>query len=245
MAVEGLYMARRVRGTALHYVRAYEECVRGNLMPTFVNLEKKADEVAEAEYERLGNEPVGESGDDDMASAAQAAQDRALAFYETMTALRQSVLNLFAAGLFHLLEQQLAYLCCDGAFAIPPPGDTKVDFVKDWYRQHFGIDLRSLRSWPIIEELRLTTNVVKHAEGSSAEKLRERQPELFHNPLLRQLDPNDEARIFFNPIRSPLAGDDLYVTPEIFQQYSDAADEFLSDIAKHFEAHSDEWYPRD
>jgi hypothetical protein len=196
MAFDGLYMAHRVRNTALRYVSAYEECVRQNLMAAFANLGKKADEVAEAEYERLGNEPIGESGDDDMASAAEAAQDRALAFYETMTALRQSVLNLFAAGLFHLLEQQLAYLCWDGAFTVLPPGDAKLARLEDWYRRHFAIDLPSLSSWPIIEELRLTTNVVKHAEGSSADQLRERRPELFHNPLLRELNPNDDKKTF-------------------------------------------------
>jgi hypothetical protein len=48
-----------------------------------------------------------------------------------------------------------------------------------------GLDLSSLPSWPVIDELRLVANVVKHGEGDSAEKLRETRPELFVYPSLR------------------------------------------------------------
>ena len=42
----------------------------------------------------------------------------------------------------------------------------------------------------------------------------------------------------------PLAGDDLYITEEFFQQYSQAANRFLLDIVNYFDAHGDEYYPR-
>ena len=53
-----------------------------------------------------------------MALLAERAHDKGLVFYETMYGLRQSVLNLFAVGLFHRLEQELADLCRDGAFMV-------------------------------------------------------------------------------------------------------------------------------
>ncbi len=125
MAVHGLYMARRA-GISAAYVKTYGECVLGDVMSAFADLEKRADEVAEAEFARLGSEPAGEDCSGDMAAAAEAAEDKGQGFYDTMASLRQTMLNLVTAGLFHLLEQQLADLCRDGAFHVPPPNDTKL-----------------------------------------------------------------------------------------------------------------------
>jgi hypothetical protein len=64
---------------------------------------------------------------------------------ETMVSLRQSMVNLMAAGLYHLAEQQLGALILDCAY--DRVRDTNLDVVKDWYAKNLGIDLASLRSW--------------------------------------------------------------------------------------------------
>jgi hypothetical protein len=242
MAVDGWYMEMRVWNSAVRYLSAYGECVHRDLLPVFANLEAKAEVVGEAEYNRLGSEPAGDNWDGDMATLAESAEEKAQAYYDTMAGLSQAVLNLFAVGLFHLLEQELADLCRDGAFIVPPPTDSKLYEVADWYRQHFDLDLRNLPSWSTMDELRLVANATKHAEGPAARQLRERRPELFHNPVLREmhtlLDPVPW------PIHRPLSGEDLYVTPKIFQQYAEAAINFASEIARHFEQHREEYYPR-
>jgi len=244
MAVTGHYLAWQIR-SLVEYVRAFGECVLHDVMPAFGNLEKRAEEVANSEYERLGSEPVGEYGDDDMASAAEAAHEKGLAFYETLVALRQTTLNLFTAGLFHLLEQELADFCYDGAFTVRPPADSNLKVVAEWYRRHFDLDLQSLPSWPSIDELRLVANTVKHAEGGSARQLRERHPELFEHPLVRHLLPGESGALrSLRPIRLPLGGEDLYVTEDLFQEYSQAANQLMADISKHFEVHGAEYYPR-
>ena len=47
------------------------------------------------------------SGDEvDLGDAAELANERGLAYYETMAGVQQGVLNLLAVGLHHLLEQQ-------------------------------------------------------------------------------------------------------------------------------------------
>lgn len=112
-------MAWRVRASPLQLVRAYGEVVLHDLMPTFSNMNERAEQVAAQEYERLAELPAGDDWNGDMGALAEAANDQGVEFYETLSSMRQSVLNLFAVGLFHLLEQQVADLCNDGAFAVP------------------------------------------------------------------------------------------------------------------------------
>ena len=154
-------MIWRVRGGALQRIPAYGECILSDVMPTFSDLDERANKVAEDEFERLGSLPVGEDWDGDMASLAEDANDKGLLFYTTMTGIRQSFLNLFSAGLFHLIEQELADLCRDGAFTVDPPTDTKIGIVRQWYADHFDLDLSTLPSRPAN---RRTQSSGKHGE---------------------------------------------------------------------------------
>ena len=122
MAVDGVYISIRVRNTAVRRISAYGECVLRDVMPTFANLEEKADAVGAAEYERLGAQPARNDWGGDMAGLAEAAEDNAQLFYTTMVDMSQAIPNLFAVGLFQLLEQEFAYHCLDGAFTVDPPG---------------------------------------------------------------------------------------------------------------------------
>lgn len=46
-----------------------------------------------------------------------------------MASLRQTILNLMAAGLFHLLEQRLGSLSQDACFRDTPLAETKFEAV--------------------------------------------------------------------------------------------------------------------
>lgn len=235
-------MAWRVRVSAIPYVKAYGECVLRDVVPAFGNLETRANEVANAAFERYGAEPAGEDFDGDMSDFAERAEDEGIDFYQTMFAIRQSTLNLFAVGLFHLVEQELADLCRDGAFDVAPPGDTKIAEVARWYGDHFGLDLSALSDWHTMDELRLVANTVKHAEGASSEQLRNIRPQLFQHPAVRELLPEEDFGAAL-PIQLPLAGESLYVSAEFFCGYSEAANRFFESIANYFEQHGDEYYP--
>jgi len=243
MSVKGRYMAWRVRSSPAPYVKAYGECVRRDVLPAFSDLVKKAHKVARAEFQRLGSLPADENSSGDMSAAADAAEEKGQVFYDTMIALRQTTLNLFAAGLFHLLEQQLADLCVDGAFEVPPPTDTKLSIVVEWYNRHFNLDLASLPVWTKIDELRLIANAVKHAEGGAAQRLRDLDPKLFQNPSLREVFPDFPFMHTALSLRLPLAGDNFYVTDERFSEYSEVANRMFELIAEFFEAHTENLYP--
>ena len=242
MAVSGHYLAMRARRSARAHVRAFGECVFHDVLPSLTNLEKRAEEVADAEYARLGSQPADEYCSYDMADAAEDANEKGLAFYETMVGVRQAVLNLFTAGLFHLVEQELAELCSDASMLAPPPVDSKLETVAEWYRQHFYLDLQSLPSWQPIDELSLAANAVKHGEGPSARKIRALRPELFQNPILGKLFPGWKAAS--QPLRLPLGGVDLYITQEHFGHYSQAAERLVKEIIDHFEEHENDLYTR-
>lgn len=235
-------MAHRVHHSAIPYQKAFGQYVIEDVVPVFSNLSDRANAIAELEFKRLGEQPAGEDCDGDMSVAAEAAQDKGQVFYDTMVAIRQTSLNLFAAGLFHMLEQQLADLCRDGAFETAPLRDTNLGIVSAWYRDNFKLDLSTLSAWSKIEQLRLLANSVKHGEGNSAEQLRAIRPDLFQNPDLSEFLRDFPGMCTAQAVRLPLAGEDIFVTAEVFSEFSAAANSLFAEIADHFVAHEDEHY---
>ena len=120
------------------------------------------------------------------------------------------------------------------------PSDTKLQVVEHWYSRHFHLELNALTEWAKIDELRLVANAIKHAEGSSAEELRKVCPELFRHPLDRGFFPDDPPVTL--PVCLPLAGEDLYITEQIFRDYCQAALQFMEGIAAFFDEHADEGF---
>ena len=72
----------------------------------FSSIAEEADTAAEAEYERLGSMPAEPNSSIDMGDVAEWAIEHGIEYYETMSGIRQGVLNLLAVGLHHLFEQQ-------------------------------------------------------------------------------------------------------------------------------------------
>ena len=241
MAVQGSYIGWRVRQSVLPFVRIYGQWVEERIIPLASQLQMLADDVQQETYDQLMSLPAGEDYSGDGSDEAEYAFDVSLSFYENITAMYQATLNLFAAGLFHVIEQQLADLTRDGAIE-GEVSDTKLQVVNDWYKQHFQLDLTQFPSWSVIEELRLVANTTKHAEGSAAVKLRGIHPELFQNPLVRQLEPN--TPIFQLPVDLPLGGNGLYVTGDDFRTYQKSALELFGWLIEHFEKNGDQYYPR-
>jgi hypothetical protein len=168
----GAYVARDIRMRVMPPLLAYNANIFRDVLKAFDNLDERAQEEANEFYENYPGNEYTDPGD-----VADWANDHSLSWWETMVSLRQSMVNLLAAGLFHLIEQQLAALSLDCKYE--RVRDTKLEIVKDWYAENLGIDLSSLEPWAKIDELRSVANSVKHAEGGSARRLRELRPDLF------------------------------------------------------------------
>lgn len=130
MAVGGLYIAWRIRRMVLPFVRVYGQWVEERIIPMSEQLQKMAETVEQEAYDDLLSQPVGDEYSGDGSDEAEAAHDIGLSFFEDISKMYQATLNLFSAGLFHVVEQQLADLTRDGAIQ-KEVSDTKLDVVVD------------------------------------------------------------------------------------------------------------------
>ncbi len=125
----GAYLARDIRVRVTPPVVAFDQESFDSVLKAFDNFEERSSQKAEEFF----------------SDVADWAQDHAYSWHETMVSLRQSTRNLLAAGLFHLVEQQLSVLSIDCVYA--KVSDTNLNSVKTWYRENLGIELASLESW--------------------------------------------------------------------------------------------------
>lgn len=243
----GAYLAWQFQNLRNRPIAAFREYIFRDILPVFDGLGGRATQAGKQYYERMCSQPAGEDCDGDLSSFAEEAQYVGLSWYETMRSLRQSMLNLLAAGLFHLVEQQLSVTSRDAGFrSIDPPKDTALAIVVKWYETHLRIDLRTLPSWAMIDELRLLAHTVKHAEGRSSRELKGIRPDLFRDPLFATLAAYEKPEIdeyYDNKATlAPLAGEDLFVTEALLKQYAEGAESLFNQIGQHFAAHADENY---
>jgi hypothetical protein len=93
-----------------------------------------------------------------------------------------------------------------------------------------GIDTEKFPCRPVMEELRLLANTIKHAEGDSAEKLRRCAPELFQRP--RYFDSSEVLNSASADVFTPLLGDDIYVKASDIHRYKEAITLFWRSLAE-------------
>jgi hypothetical protein len=238
--VSGAYLAWRARWNAQPLVRAYGQWVNEHIIPIVGNFQKQADAIQQETYERLSSEIDPETYSGDGSELYEEAFNAGLSFYETMVSLYQATLNRFSAGLFHLIEQQLADLTHDASMETAV-ANTQLNVVAEYYREHLKVDFTQFGSWDVMQELRLVANTTKHGEGPSAEELRKIRPELFQHSALRR-DP--KAPVLHFHLQSPLGGDGLYVTPEDFNRYEKTANGIFDFVIEHFSKNGEEYFPR-
>ena len=220
-------------------VNAFCEVMVGRLLPTFEGLSREADEVAQEEYERLGSRPANEYSAWDMADAAEQALEAGLSHYRILDGVRQALANLAAAALYHLFEQQLVLF---HRRQLLHPSEEKITAklkVSELKKRLLdgGLKLESLESWSRVDELRLVANSVKHAEGTSSEKLRELRPHLFVDPSLQE--ENLSWLASSTSVYLPLAGQDIYVTADDLERYRSAIVDFWEEFGEAVRRHSE------
>lgn len=220
------FWADYIRSILLPEIDALAHALSRRVLPGFANLEEEANEVEEEEFQRLQRRHYSE--DPDVASLAELAQDRALTHYLGARDILQGIINLFAVGLWHLVEQQLAFLQRRRFYQGALVDSDNPNFAQVVKRLlEFDIDVKQFASFGQIEELQLLANCIKHGDGRSCAELRTRRPSLFELP---GFDSSDFGA-FDVPVIKPLGGSEVYVTAETFQEYVTATKGFLSELA--------------
>ena len=243
MAVAGSYLATQIRGWLLRPVLFFRQYIFDDILPGLSNLGQKAERMANDYYNHIGSQPVGECGDVDMANVADDADAISQGWYAMMAQVRQTMLNLLAAGVFHLAEQQLAQLCRDAACDEAPSPETNLEKLEAWYQKYLDLDLKKLPSWATVAELRLVANTVKHGEGRSASRLKILYPAIFSNPDYAELYEQEGLTPGMREAHAPLTGEDLFVTQALLGTYLDGVESLFEEIAEYLES-AEGYFPR-
>lgn len=222
-----VFWERYIREQFIRQVELFVESIEKRIIHSFDSMEDDAEKVQDEIWENSTSSGNPENVDE--ASLAEQARNEAVKYYEMLSGVRQSFLNICAASLYHFFEQQLIFMLRREILPISLEKDSKL-FKARIFRdklKEIGIDVTTFASWPVIEELRLVANTVKHAEGDSAEDLRLVNPLIFRNPLLDDIGPSFEGSsrwLFF-----PAGGVDLYVRIDDLKRYRDAIVGFWND----------------
>lgn len=223
----GKYWKEYVEKRVCPDFRAFGSVVRKRILPIFDGINQEATDLQNRRYQELVSNVV---HDEDFWDAGEAmanlAFEEAAEHHEMLWSMRSATLNMYSAALYHLTEQHIVDLCsmiADFHKRVEiPPGEA----IK-WLRDEVGLDVKSLPSWPIIHELRLVANAVKHGEGHSAEDLHQLRPDLFVLPMFNNTDIGRSR----TRVRKPLFGRDIYVSSEDFAKYHDGSVAFWTEIA--------------
>lgn len=204
----------------------FGDVVRTRILPVFDGINQEADDLAKQRYHELVSSAVPHDNWDDGGAIADLAMEAGYDHYDMLVSMRSATLNLYAAALYHLTEQHIADLHAmildnHQRNKIPPAEAIK------WFKNDVGLNLKGLPSWPVINELRLVANAVKHGEGHSAAELRKLRPDLFVLPQFKGRGIETHRL----RVRKPLFGQDIYVSADDFAKYHDGSVAFWNETA--------------
>ncbi len=135
----------------------------------------------------------------------------------------QMTIKAFVVGLHHLFEQQRRLMF---------PGGARLDKFQQLLLERTGIDTTAWACSEKLEDLRLTNNVIKHA-NRAVEELRERRPDLFR--------PRDGRLV------SPVVVDwTVYIEDETLEEWLVAVETFWTTLRERLHAltHEDHAFAR-
>lgn len=214
--------ARTIADT-LYYDRKAVELLRRaaleRLLPTFDNIGDEAASLADAEWARIKEQRPGKL--QELSYREDAWEEYGAPYYREMSDVRESVINVLVAALYHLFEQLLDRLCrrLNPEFRVTLPAAQPLARCREGL-EACGLIVSSFETWPLIEELRLVANVIKHGEGRSSEELFQARPGIF---------PRDAS---FQPfVGLPLTGHGFQVYMPRFEAYFDAVVGFWGEAA--------------
>lgn len=217
MNFNALFWSRPFQAEFVPQIKAIADALEKRVLPGFENIEEESKRVSEDTWKAFMSMPG--TGDEDPADVAENAEQAGVSHYLLLDGIRQGMLNLFAAALYHAFEQQIMLFHRTEVLRLPEENNYALLTLSEFQSRlaRSGVDIKTFSSWAKIEELRLVANAVKHAEGNSAKRLHTLRPDMFQNPHLDHLGVSGarNLRIF-----QPLVGEDLYVSLTDIHDYS-------------------------
>lgn len=218
-----LLWSHHMRNVFIYEIDLFANCLVDKVIPAFENLEEESKNVADREYKVIASSFNSNKGLDEV---AEEANDEAINYYVMMKNMLQGITNMFAAGLYHLFEQQIFLFHRKELLSRSEEDNINLLKIKEVLSrlENNGIDVKKFKSWKKIDELRLVANTVKHADGRSSEELKKLRPDLFWRPNF--INGFDSQKLPLTSVYKPLMGEDLYITQQEFMLYVKAVKEF-------------------
>lgn len=204
----------------------FGDVVRTRILPVFDGINKEADDLAKQRYDELMSSAGPHEDWDDGGAIADLAMEAGYDHYDMLVSMRSATLNLYAAAFYHLTEQHIVDL---RAMILDEHHRNEISpaVAIEWFKTDLGLNLKNLPSWPMINELMLVANAVKHGEGRSAAELRRLRPDLFVLPQFKGRGIGTHRL----RVRKPLFGQDIYVSADDFAKYHDGSVVFWNEMA--------------
>lgn len=228
MILNARFWSRYFRSEFVPQLHAIVDTLERRLLRAFEDIEQESEKVSRDTWERFMSMPG--TGDEDPADFAEAAEEAGVTHYLLLDGVRQGMLNLFAAALYHAFEQQV--MLFHRREVLDPSDENNVVLIKfGEFKSRLlglGVDVTEFSPWTKVDELRLVANVVKHAEGNAAQKLHAIRPDLFENPRTAGLGlPRSSKPTVFQP----LVGEDLFVSLQDIKDYCGSLEMFWQELA--------------
>jgi hypothetical protein len=233
MVLSHLFWTGFFRREFVPQLHAIVDVLEKRTLPAFAGIEQEAEAVSEEAWEAFMSGPG--TGNEDPGDFAEAAEQAGVSHYMLLDGIRQGMVNLFAAALYHAFEQQAMLFLRKQILDRRDENNPKFFQMSEFQKRLkvLGIDIIKFSSWARVDELRLVANTVKHAEGDAARKLHSLRRDLFEDPKTNTLGPSlakSRPRIF-----QPLVGEDLYVSLADVRQYRDSLVGFWKELGDSME----------
>ena len=183
-----LYLYEGIRETNIKSLNSMREIYFDRIAPGFSNIKEETEKYQQDYWKEylssLNPEEASNIQEDDFAEAIyEIGSER----YQMLSLMRYRTLALWISMLSQVWEQQnIVFLWDELSFEGLKISTKKGKQIKNLgiteiiaLYKSFGVNLSNLPMWGRIEEMRHLVNVLKHAEGNSAAKLRKIRPDFF------------------------------------------------------------------
>ena len=226
---------RRDMKKGLSYIRAlYFE----KLDPVFACAEVEAKAYTKQLWDNAMSAPYySEDCEIDFEGIVEACQEAGVEKYEILSLMRYRNLGMWLSCMCQVWEQQIIRFVrreVEQKGLVKFTKEVAFNEAKECFKFH-NYNIESMKCWEKIKELRLLVNVIKHAEGSSADRLRKIRPDYFEWD--KRVDFDDKLKFH----KTTLLEETLNITNKDFDTYYDILVSFWEELPERM--YSDELNP--